>query len=194
MVIFSIAYQCSSKICLGHWLQVSLVSREHKMWQKSEWHLEPTIVFFVVMTARRKIDDDDVDVDGNRLDLIGLGNKEEKTNSTDLLFFIKGAVPGLSFLFLRLFQAVNNKYVHFKSWPMAGYETWTSGNGRNRSANWATTTACGFTVVHLPYTVHKVCEESSGTESFKKSIQCRQLNYLGTIVIYGTYLLNLFWC
>ena len=47
------------------------------------------------MTARRKIDDDDVDVDGNRLDLIGLGNKEEKTNSTDLLFFIKGAVPGL---------------------------------------------------------------------------------------------------
>ena len=56
------------------------------------------------MTARRKIDDDDVDVDGNRLDLIGLGNKEEKTNSTDLLFFIKGAVPGLSFFFFVFFK------------------------------------------------------------------------------------------
>ena len=98
------------------------------------------------MTARRKIDDDDVDVDGNRLDLIGLGKKEEKANSTDLLFFIKGAVPGLSFLFLRLFQAVNNKYVHFKSWPMAGYETWTSGNGRNRSTNNATTIVQWFDI------------------------------------------------
>ena len=62
----------------------------------------------------------------------------------DLCFF-KWAIPGLFFLYFRLFNTqltVNNKQMFNKNkvLPMTGFELQTSGIGSDRSNNWTTTT------------------------------------------------------
>ena len=51
----------------------------------------------------------------------------------------KWAIPALFFFFIFVFSTVNSKYVQYEMLPMTGFERWTSGIGRDRSANWATT-------------------------------------------------------
>ena len=59
----------------------------------------------------------------------------------------KWAIPGLFFLYVRLFQfqLTVNKCSIYKFLPMSGFEPRTSGIGSGRSTNCATTTATNFT-------------------------------------------------
>ena len=56
--------------------------------------------------------------------------------------FLKRAIPGLFFLYFRLFNTVDKQLnVRYKSLPITGSEPRISGVGSNQSTNWATTTA-----------------------------------------------------
>ena len=59
-------------------------------------------------------------------------------------FIFKWVIPGLFFLYFRLFNTVDCKQMFDKSLPMTGFEPRISGVGGNRSTNWATTTALLF--------------------------------------------------
>ena len=50
------------------------------------------------------------------------------------------------FLYFRLFNTVDSKYVKWKFLQMIGFEPWTSSIGSDRSTNWATTSLsiCGL--------------------------------------------------
>ena len=58
--------------------------------------------------------------------------------------FKKWAIPGLFFLYFRLFNTVDSRWklnVRYKCLPMIRFEPQTSGVWSDRSTNWATTTA-----------------------------------------------------
>ena len=71
------------------------------------------------------------------------------------LFFFKWAIPGLFSLFSSFQYTVDCKQmfnINNKFLPMTGFEPRTSGIGRDRSTNWATTTsACNY---YLPFISH----------------------------------------
>ena len=54
---------------------------------------------------------------------------------------LKRAIPGLFFLYFRLYNTVDSKQMFDKSLPMTGFEPRIFGVGGDRSTNWATTTA-----------------------------------------------------
>ena len=56
-------------------------------------------------------------------------------------FLKKWTIPGLFFLYFRLFNTVDSEQMFDKSLPMTGFEPRISGVGGDRSTNWATTTA-----------------------------------------------------
>ena len=57
--------------------------------------------------------------------------------------FFRLAIPGLFSLFSSIQQLTLNMHGMFKNLPMTGFEPRTSGNGSDRSANLARTTAQG---------------------------------------------------
>ena len=59
----------------------------------------------------------------------------------NFLFLKKWAIPGLFFIYFRLFNTVDNKQMFNKILPMTGVEPRTSGIGSDRSTNWAATTS-----------------------------------------------------
>ena len=56
-------------------------------------------------------------------------------------FFKKWAIPGLFFIYFRLFNTVDNKQMLNKILPMTGVKPQTSCIESDRSTNWATTTS-----------------------------------------------------
>ena len=56
-------------------------------------------------------------------------------------FFKKWAIPGLFFIYFRLFNTVDNKQMFNKILPMTGVKPRTSGFESDRSTNCATTTS-----------------------------------------------------
>ena len=54
---------------------------------------------------------------------------------------LKWAIPGLFFLYFRLFNTVDSKQIFDKSLPMTEFEPRIFGVGGDRPTNWATTTA-----------------------------------------------------
>ena len=55
-------------------------------------------------------------------------------NDLNVDMFFKWAIPGLFFLYFRLFNTVDNEYMN-KISPMTGFELRTSVVGSNRSTN-----------------------------------------------------------
>ena len=66
-------------------------------------------------------------------------------------FYKKWAIPGIFFLYFRLFNTVDGKQMFDISLRMTGFEQQISGNESNRSTNQATTTLIVFLFLKLEF-------------------------------------------
>ena len=74
-----------------------------------------------------------------------------------VLFFLNGPYP-TSFSFIFIGPKMNYSWQTFKVLPMMGFDLRISGNGSDRSANCATTTALCYEFLSFPTLQYKYCK------------------------------------